>query len=46
MGGKGEVHLEWGGHKMIFQNGGGVPMTRRKWGDLCAAEGRAKKGTP
>ena len=44
-GGTREVHLEWGGHEMIIQTGD-VPMCRPKWGDLCVAKGRAKKGTP
>ena len=48
MGGDGRISSGMGGgHEMIIPNGGGVPKCRRKWGgDSCAAEGRAKKGTP
>ena len=46
MGGTGEFHLEWGGHKMIIPNGGVYPSAAENGGNSCAAEGRAKKGTP
>ena len=47
MGGTGEIHLEWGGTRDDHPKWGGCTQVPPKMGgDSCAAEGRAKKGTP